>query len=377
MPQKRKGARLYLRKGSGGREPEYIIRDSGRPDRRTGCGPRDLQRAEEALATYIAARQQQDAAQNRHRDPAAVPVADVLLAYWNNRSADVARPAEFQARLRRLNEALGSHTVDDITEALLRSYAKGRSASAARRELQDLRAAIRMAADGRLIQYAVPVWMPAKAAPRERWLTRDEAAKLIWNCWRYRETQKGKPGRYTRRHVAIYILVGIYTGTRAAAICQASLTPQPGRGYVDLDSGRFWRTPPGERVTKKRKPTITMPPRLTALLRRHFAAEKNRRKSVGRAGPCHVIEWNGKAVGDVDKAFARACAAVGIHGVSPHTLRHTCATWGMQNGADPWELCGMLGMTMETLERVYGHHSPDHMTSVHKAFSQGRRRKVA
>jgi integrase len=46
--------------------------------------------------------------------------------------------------------------------------------------------------------------------------------------------------------------------------------------------------------------------------------------------------------------------------VTPHTLRHTRATWLMQSGIDPWEAAGHLGMSMETLQRVYGKHHPDY-----------------
>jgi integrase len=50
-----------------------------------------------------------------------------------------------------------------------------------------------------------------------------------------------------------------------------------------------------------------------------------------------------------------------IDNVTPHTLRHTAATWLMQRGTDLWEAAGYLGMTVEVLERVYGHHHPDHL----------------
>jgi hypothetical protein len=32
----------------------------------------------------------------------------------------------------------------------------------------------------------------------------------------------------------------------------------------------------------------------------------------------------------------------------------------MQKGVDPWKAAGHLGMSVETLLRVYGHHHPDY-----------------
>ena len=44
---------------------------------------------------------------------------------------------------------------------------------------------------------------------------------------------------------------------------------------------------------------------------------------------------------------------------SPHILRHTAATLLMQSGIDLAQISGYLGMTVETLEQVYGHRHPD------------------
>jgi hypothetical protein len=33
----------------------------------------------------------------------------------------------------------------------------------------------------------------------------------------------------------------------------------------------------------------------------------------------------------------------------------------MQQGTDRWQAAGFLGMTVEMLDRVYGHHHPDHL----------------
>jgi hypothetical protein len=82
----------------------------------------------------------------------------------------------------------------------------------------------------------VKVSLPKKGPARDRWLTRDEAAHLIWTCWRAREIQtmhrgpnKGQQietNKRPLRHLARFILIGVYSGTRAGAIASASPTPR-------------------------------------------------------------------------------------------------------------------------------------------------------
>jgi integrase len=77
------------------------------------------------------------------------------------------------------------------------------------------------------------------------------------------------------------------------------------------------------------------------------------------------VEWNGKPVKSVKNAFARAVEVAGLDltdgNVTPHTLRHTAATWLMQRGVDPWEAAGFLGMSVKVLIDTYGHHHPNHL----------------
>ena len=69
----------------------------------------------------------------------------------------------------------------------------------------------------------------------------------------------------------------------------------------------------------------------------------------------------GERIANIKKGFAGACERAGLIGVTPHTLRHTAATWLMQAKTDPWQAAGFLAMSTQTLLRVYGHHHPDHM----------------
>ena len=60
----------------------------------------------------------------------------------------------------------------------------------------------------------------------------------------------------------------------------------------------------------------------------------------------------------MSKGFKALCRDAGMPEVHPHVLRHTAATWLMQKGADLWQAAGLLGMTPQTLQQVYGHHHP-------------------
>ncbi len=240
--------------------------------------------------------------------------------------------------------------LSDVTGETCRAYVAQRSTdAAARRELEDLRAAINYHRREGLHDKIVSVVLPDERPARERWLTQSEAARLIRSAWRYREVQKGKPtDRRSRQHIAQFILVALYTGTRASAVCGAALQPTVGHGWIDLERGVFYRRPVGQRETKKRQPPVPLPGHLLAHLRRWK-----------RRGQRFAVEWNGQPVKTIKRAFAKVVKDAGLgDDVTPHTLRHTAATWLMQQGTDVWEAAGYLGMTVEMLSQRYGHHHP-------------------
>ena len=127
----------------------------------------------------------------------------------------------------------------------------------------------------------------------------------------------------------------------------------PGLSFLDLDRGIFYRLPQGQAPTNKRQPPMPVPARLLAHMRRW-----HQRGLIAT----HFVEYNGAPVASVKTAFKRAVQLARLEGqVSPHTLRHTAATRLMQNGADRWQAAGYLGMSVEMLEKVYGHHHPDYL----------------
>jgi integrase len=359
MPQRSKGARLWLKPPWEDEKSVWIIRD-GRKRTSTGFGPGDRGSAEKALAAYLA--QKHAPSRERGRDPAEILVADALSLYAADRGPSVRNPAELGQRMSALLRFFKTTRLESVNAALCRSYAAQRTSdSMARRELEDLRAAVRLLWKEGLCTRPVSIWLPDKSPPRERWLTRAEAARLIWAAWRYRETQKGvQTDRKSRQHVARFILVALYTGTRSSAVCGAALTEAVGRGYVDLQRGIFHRRALGAVETKKRQPVIQIPDRLLVHMRRWAAL------GISKTA---IVEFNGEPVKSVRKAFARSAKDAGLAGVTPHVLRHTAASWAMQAGADLYKSADFLGMTVKTLQEVYGHLHPDNHKGVGDAIT--------
>jgi integrase len=276
----------------------------------------------------------------------------------------VARPKELAQRMDRILDWWGEKTLADVSRATCKQYCQDRgSNAAARRELEDLGSAINMAIKDGVCRHIIKVTVPKAPPKRTAFLEPDQVAKLLWRAYRTRKTFKGKPTKnFPTRHVSRFILCALYTGSRSARIWRASFEKEEGRPYVDVEKGLFHRTWQGEHVPEnKRAPVQRIPARLLAHLRRWR-----------KLGARYVCEYQGRAA-DPKKAFARLVKAVfpnASNKVVRHTFRHTAATWLMQRRADKFESAGYLGMTMKTLESTYGHHHPDHQSSVGNAFSK-------
>jgi integrase len=385
MPRQSRGPRLWWRKERRrGRKiiakGTWLIIDGGK-HHATGCFAGENRKAQEFLAAYIAEKYTPD---RRLRDIESIDVADVLSVYDEDCRERQANKVKFDERLARLVKWWGGKMLSAVNGVNCRAYTKHRGRDGgARRDLEDLRAAINHHAKEGFHRGIVRVVLPEKGLPRERWLSRSEAAKLLWTCWRYRETQTVHIGKFKGqkiqtdkrplRHVARFILIGLYTGTRAGAIATASPYRAEGKSFVDLDTGIFYRLAIGKRASTKRQTPVPLPNRLLAHLRRWSRLEISK---------SHFVEWNGKPVSSVKTGFGSAVRIAGLDtsvgNVTPHTLRHTAATWLMQRAAPMWEAAGFLGMSEKTLRDTYGHHHPDHLRGAADAIgSRPTPKKVA
>ncbi|QZD89899.1 site-specific integrase [Qipengyuania aurantiaca] len=279
--------------------------------------------------------------------PENFPIEYALIYYGENHAPTTAAPERIAYAMDALLPFWSEFNVGDITQATCNSYAafrnqsraKGISQSTLRKELATLTAAINFCVRERKLTQTVYVPLPAKSAPKDRWLTVSEVARLLW------ESRKG--GLNTRSYLPLFVLIALYTGARVEAIL--SLTWD----RVDLESKRIDFQIPGRRITKKRRPKIPISSRLLPFLK--YAHSRR----TADNGP--VIHDEGQKLIRIIRSFKAAAKRAGLTDVTPHTMRHTCATWMAQKGVSMWQIAGFLGQDVETTSRHYAHHSLDFM----------------
>ncbi|MET4683724.1 tyrosine-type recombinase/integrase [Brevundimonas faecalis] len=408
MPRPSKGPRLFLRKA----RPEkrqasvWVIRD-GAKEVGTGCGPGEVAEAGLRLAEYIQAKWTPAPATgtNGPTDPTDVLIADVLSLYADGKAAKAPDPKAVRARLSALLEFWGESTVADVRRSTCEQYVAHRilqpikmakdpktarrvTDQGARRELEDLSAAIGYWHDEHPLTRRPKVVLPQKAETRRDALTRSEAARLLLAAMGWYRNAEGKwkrrglSARLNRAHIKRFILIGLYTGTRPGVIPKLLWSESAKQAWVDIDDGVIYRRGRLERDHRtKRRPLVVVPNRLLAHLRRwrdlDLAASAELREAHLKAGGdplaapqiVSVMHHGARPIaGRIRTGFEGVVRDAGLsQDVTPHWMRHTCATWLMQRDAKLWEASGFTGMTVKTLEECYGHHRPSNRDWARKA----------
>lgn len=338
MPRKALPARLYQRPDT----KEWIIRDRGK-DTRTGfSGNNGELAAEEALARYLALKTQ---IPTSPQSPEVVGLSSILTHYLKTLRDDIADPARQAYAVKALIPFWRDKTAGDVSEEACKAYVRTRKASStARRELSVLRAALNKAHRDRILMAAPAVWLPPKGQPKEDWLTRDEFAKILWQLRRNIKT----------RHAAKLALCQFYTGSRPRTIARTTWKKRTDGPWVDLDQNIWWRAGSDENETVKKRRPHPIPNRL----RLHLLLWKKNAPSQE-----YVVEHTrhpGKPVLDIGKALETACKKAGVRRITPHTLKHTAITLAIQDELTVELASEYFSTSIETIQRTYWHHSPEH-----------------
>src|SRR5262249_24468152 len=184
--------RLKLRSARRGRRALWVIKDCER-EISTGFGQSERAKTEIALANYIT-RTRQPSFGDGHPDQ--VLIGDCLAVYCDKHGPTIARPDGLSLEIERLAEFFGDRHVGDVTAELCRGYVDWRCAqtdrratvtagrkikpTTARRELLTLSAALNWCFRNKRLDRAVVITLPQVAERRERYLTRNEVAALLW-----------------------------------------------------------------------------------------------------------------------------------------------------------------------------------------------------
>jgi integrase len=225
----------------------------------------------------------------------------------------------------------------------------------ARRRLEDLRAAVNAYHAEHTLSVVPKITPPPKAEGRHRWLTRNEAARLlgapigyVWdnerNSWKRKEDGKllrRERWIIRRRHPAArFCLIGVYSARREETIRRTQWLATTTHPWMNLDAMVYQGKGALKRSTKKRRPPAKIASRLRPRLVRWRKIDQMRSGELREAG---ILE-NGDQIrfvvnrindgqplaGKIRSAWERILQDAGLgEDVVRHSLRHTAATWLM------------------------------------------------
>ena len=247
-----------------------------------------------------------------------------------------------KAHLKWLDPYLGNKKLQDITRTLLDKITQtkleeGVKPSTANRMLAVVRAILRKAErEWEWIDKAPFVRLLKEDNKRIRWITREEASRLL----------KELP-----EHLADMASFNLVTGLRASNITELEWTE------VDLVKRHAWIHPDQAKAEK----AIPVPLNSDAIeiIRRQLGKHEK-----------YVFTYKGQSIVQCNtKAWRKALKRAGIDSFRWHDLRHTWASWHVQNGTSLQELQQLGGWASYTMVLRYAHLSSDHLRKASERVS--------
>jgi hypothetical protein len=188
----------------------------------------------------------------------------------------------------------------------------------------------------------------------QRWSTGTESYDPQTGVWTPASEPLSDTELRDRRLVYRQVYLGKRFGSRSAIYENLSHGPNTvGGGYFDLDEGIFYRVPPGTRTARnKLAPPVNLPPEVVEELRRWEEEDR------GKPGwPWVFPTLDGEPLGYDWQAiiYKRSLEALGIMGVTGHTLRHTCITLLVKARVEPKAISALCGVSLQMLHKRYDH----------------------
>lgn len=225
--------------------------------------------------------------------------------------------------------ALHEITRDVVEEVALKKQEQGVSAATVNRMVAVIRAILRKAHfEWEWIEKVPQIRMRTENNSRIRWLTFQEAERLL---------------NELPSHLRAMVAFTLATGLRASNVKQLQWSD------VDMIKAHAWIHPDNSK-TKKALP-VPLNNKAMAVLD----------SKVGEHAK-YVFTYQGKPVNECNtKAWRNALKRAGIENFRWHDLRHTWASWHVQNGTNLQELQQLGGWSNFEMVLRYAHLSGDHL----------------
>jgi len=280
---------------------------------------------------------------------------ELMLLYLRGPSQDKRAPERDQYAARRLTPFFQGKVLETLGPADIQAYieqrrARGIGPGTINKELNVLSAALNYAR--RRLEWAVPnpvEGMRLKPpAGRIRWITRDEADRLV------------QVAATVRGYLPDFIQLGLNTGMRKGEMLGLSWD------RVDFDQRMVYLTDQDQKNGKHGGIPLNA---------KAVAALENRK--AHRDEFCPDSPWvfstrQGTRVANIRKGFTTACERAGITDLHPHDLRHTCAAWLVQDGVDIRVVCELLRHSSIQVTMRYAHLSSKNVREAVERLSQFR-----
>lgn len=287
--------------------------------------------------------QDRGVAEQRLADLTAKPVGDSVAEIYEAYLTDLQERGKSRERgdyaWQHLKPVFSGLRPDQVTRARTRAYsARRRDQDAAdgtiAKELSTLRAALLW----RDRNTPAVVELPATPPPRDRYLTREEYARLRLSA------------KKSGLHLYLFVVLGLSTAGRKEALLDLTWD------RVDFQRGLIRLATDG-----RGKGRATVP--MTRHARRVLGLAYRSRETN------FVIEYAGRRVKSVKRGFASAVERAGLEDVTPHVLRHTAAVWMAEAGVSMPEIAQYLGHADDRItQRVYARFSPAFLAGAARAL---------
>jgi integrase len=253
---------------------------------------------------------------------------------WLKEQSHKATADEDVTKLRWWDQYLGGKPLDTISRSLVdritdAKLAQGCSNATVNRTLEVLRATLRKCVnEWEWLERAPQIRMLKEPVRRIRFLTHEEAQRLL---------------AVLPPQLSDMAALTLATGLRAANVTGLQWT------QVDLVRRLAWVH--ADQAKARKALPVPLNAEAVVLVR----------KWLGKH-PTHVFSFRGKPITQVStKAWYAALERAGITDFRWHDLRHTWASWHVQNGTPLYALQEMGGWSSTEMVRRYAHLAADHL----------------